>query len=83
LAKLTLPVISFSFEGDFFAPSGAAQHLVGKMKNAKVTHVHMQPKKYGLKNKFHFSWAKKPDFIVSLIVKWMKSQIVDVQHNEG
>ncbi len=83
LAKLTLPVISFSFEGDFFAPSGAAQHLVGKMKNANVKHVHMQPEEYGLKNKFHFSWSKKPDFIVSLIMEWMKSQIVDVQHNKA
>ncbi len=83
LAKLTLPVISFSFEGDFFAPSGAAKHLLGKMKNAKVTHVHIQPEEYGLKNKFHFSWAKKPYFIVSLIMEWMKFQIVDAQHNKA
>lgn len=81
LAKLTLPVISFSFEGDFFAPSGAAQHLIGKMKNVKVKHVHMQPEEHGLKNKLHFSWAKKPDFIVSLIKEWMESQIVDIQQN--
>ncbi len=82
LAKLALPVISFSFEGDFFAPSGAAQHLVGKMKKANVKHIHMQPEEYGLKNKFHFSWVKKPDFIISLIMEWMKSQIVDVQHDK-
>lgn len=42
----------------------------------------MQPEEYGLKNKFHFSWVKKPDFIVSLIMEWMKSQVVDVQHNK-
>lgn len=77
LAKLTLPVISFTFEGDFFAPPGAAKHLLNKMENAKVKHVHMQPEKYGLKNKFHFSWTKKPEFIVSLIMEWMKPQMVD------
>lgn len=83
LAELSIPVISVSFEGDFFAPYGAAQHLVDKMKNAKVKHVHIQPEEYGLKNKLHFSWAKNPDFIVSLIMKWMESQIIEQQHNKA
>jgi len=83
LAELTLPVISISLEHDFFAPFGAAQHLVDKMENAKVKRIHMQPEEHGLKNKFHFSWAKKPDFIVSLIMEWMKYKIVDAQHNKS
>lgn len=73
LSELNLPVISFSFEGDFFAPFGAVQHLFGKMKNASVTHIHLQPEDYNLNKNYHFSWSKRPDFIISKIMGWMES----------
>lgn len=72
LAKLSLPVVAFSFKGDFFAPYGAARHLLDKMENATINHIHLQPEKYDLKNNIHFSWAKKPDFMISLIMEWVK-----------
>lgn len=73
LGRLELPVISFSFEGDFFAPASAVRHLSGKMKNADVTLVHLKPETVNLKGKYHFSWANTPDFLVSLILEWMAS----------
>ncbi|MCP4024525.1 MAG: alpha/beta fold hydrolase [Desulfobacteraceae bacterium] len=71
LSQLNLPVVSISFEDDFFAPSGAVRHLYKKMKNANVTHFHLSPGDHNLKNKYHFSWAKTPDFMVSMIMDWM------------
>lgn len=71
LGRLTLPVLSISFEGDFLAPRGAARHLLGKMKQAHTTHFHLNPDDYGLKNNYHFSWARMPDFIIEKIMEWM------------
>ncbi|MCG8641055.1 MAG: alpha/beta fold hydrolase [Desulfobacterales bacterium] len=82
LGAIELPVISISIEGDFFAPASAVRHLAGKMKNAEVTLVHLKPEALNLKRKYHFSWAKRPENLISLILDWMISVAPDTVTGE-
>lgn len=82
LRAIELPVISISIEGDFFAPASAVRHLAGKMKNAEVTLVHLKPEALNLKRKYHFSWAKKPENLISMILDWMISVAPDTVTGE-
>ncbi|MET1253930.1 alpha/beta fold hydrolase [Aliikangiella maris] len=73
LAELKIPVLNFSFEGDKLAPQRATENLFSKLVKAPVTSIHLSPADLSLERVSHFSWAKKPDAIVSRINDWLFS----------
>jgi predicted alpha/beta hydrolase len=66
LRQLRLPVLSITLEGDNLAPAGAADHLNGKLVQARITRHHLLDT--GLN---HFSWAKKPEAVLPYILPWL------------
>jgi predicted alpha/beta hydrolase len=66
LREMELPVLAFSFEGDFLSPERAAASLLAKMSRAKVTHVNLAGEDLD-----HFRWVKHPDSIVEKIRDWL------------
>ena len=74
LAKVNLPVLALSYEGDSLAPYGAVEHLLGKMKSAQKEHLHLKkddPRNDGYN---HFNWAKNPKKLVQLVSDWAGKQ---------
>jgi predicted alpha/beta hydrolase len=71
LAELELPVLALSFEGDVFAPRGAVEHLLGKLKSAEAEHIRMRAADLGAERVDHFRWAKYPSEIVDRITRWV------------
>lgn len=74
LARVTLPVLAVSLQGDFFAPKHAADDLVAKMPQAQLTRLHLDPKAMGIDGVDHFRWARKPDVVLPVIVDWLKGR---------
>ncbi|MDF3310390.1 alpha/beta fold hydrolase [Rhodococcus sp. T2V] len=65
IARLTLPVLSVTVEGDDLAPESAAKNLLAKLPNADVTLWH-QPQPLG-----HNGWIREPASTVDRIVDWI------------
>ncbi|QBJ95805.1 alpha/beta fold hydrolase [Rhodococcus sp. ABRD24] len=65
IARLTLPVLSISMEGDDLAPRSSAKNLVDKLPQAEVTMWH-QPEPLG-----HNGWIRTPESTVDRIVDWL------------
>lgn len=72
LGEVRTPVLAISFEDDDLAPKRAVQNLCRKLKQAPLTHVHLNSsdpkKKLG-----HFSWLREPKPIVFRIEEWLNS----------
>ncbi len=71
LAKLEIPVMAVSMQGDYLAPAKAVNHLLGKMKGANIEHLHLKkddPRNDGYN---HFNWAKKPTKLVGVVSEWI------------
>jgi predicted alpha/beta hydrolase len=71
LAAVELPVLALSFEGDVFAPSGAVEHLLGRMPRSKITRRRLQARDLGARSVDHFRWAKHPVPVAEVISRWM------------
>ncbi|KAA0022230.1 alpha/beta hydrolase family protein [Antrihabitans cavernicola] len=65
IARLKLPVLSITIDGDDVAPSGSADHLVEKLPDADVT-TWLQPEPLG-----HNGWIRKPVTTVDRIEAWL------------
>ena len=68
IARLTLPVLSITIDGDDVAPSGSAQHLLDKLPRADVT-TWVQPEPLG-----HNGWIRKPASTVDRIAMWLRDR---------
>lgn len=68
IARLKLPVLSITVEGDDLTPSGAAEHLLAKMPNADITSWH-QPESLG-----HNGWIQQHGSTVDQIEKWLRDR---------
>jgi len=66
LGEMEIPVLAFSFEGDFLSPERAVANLLAKMRRAQVTHVHLAGDELD-----HFRWVKNPDSLVEKIREWL------------
>jgi predicted alpha/beta hydrolase len=66
LKELEIPVLAFSFEGDFLSPEKAVGNLLAKMRRARVTRVHLAGDDLD-----HFHWVKNPDPIIEKIRGWI------------
>ncbi|QIS23140.1 alpha/beta hydrolase family protein [Nocardia terpenica] len=66
IARLRLPVLSITIEGDDLTPRGSAGHLLEKLPAARVTTWH-QPEALG-----HNGWITEPGSTVDRIEKWVR-----------
>lgn len=66
LGEMEIPVLAFSFEGDFLSPERAVASLLAKMRRARVSHVTLAGEDLD-----HFRWVKRPDSIVETIREWL------------
>lgn len=58
-SNITAPIYAFSFEDDNYATKKSVAWLLGKYKNAKVTHRHIFPKELGVDAVGHFGFFRK------------------------
>lgn len=70
LAALAAPILALSFEGDFFAPPGALEHLLSKMPRTAITRERLAPADLGATSLDHFRWAKHPGPLADRIAGW-------------
>lgn len=68
IARLSLPLLSITIEGDDVAPGGSAKHLVAKLPKADVT-TWKQPEPLG-----HNGWIRKPVSTVDRIEAWLRDR---------
>lgn len=66
IARLTLPVLSISIEGDELAPRSSSENLLAKLSGSDVTTWH-QPEQLG-----HNGWISAPDGTVARIAAWIR-----------
>ncbi len=74
LAEVTLPVLAISLQGDFFAPRHTMDALIGKMSNAALTRIHLDPKALGFDKIDHFRWVRQPALVMPDVTKWLEAQ---------
>jgi predicted alpha/beta hydrolase len=68
LARLRLPVLSITVEGDDLTPPGSAAHLLEKLPNAGTTTWH-QPERLG-----HNGWIAAPRSTVGRVAEWLRDR---------
>lgn len=68
IARLSLPLLSITIEGDDVAPGGSAKHLVAKLPKADVT-TWKQPEPLG-----HNGWIRNPVSTVDRIEAWLRDR---------
>ncbi|CAM3743936.1 Putative alpha/beta hydrolase [Litorimonas haliclonae] len=72
MTKITCPVFALSIAGDDFAPHSATDHLVGKLKSARLTRIEYQPSD-AIKPKInHFRWVKHSEEIIGSLSDWVE-----------
>ncbi|RVW01411.1 alpha/beta hydrolase family protein [Rhodococcus xishaensis] len=68
IARLKLPVLSISIEGDDLAPRSSSTNLLSKLSGSDVTTWH-QPEQLG-----HSGWIRTPDSTVERIATWIRDR---------
>lgn len=66
LGEMEIPVLAFSFEGDFLSPERAVANLLAKMRRARVTHVDLAGDELD-----HFRWVKNPAPLIEKMREWL------------
>jgi predicted alpha/beta hydrolase len=66
LREMEVPVLAFSFEGDFLSPEKAVGILLAKMTRACTTHVNLSGEDLD-----HFRWVKRPAPVIEKIREWL------------
>lgn len=68
IARLTLPVLSITIEGDDLAPRRSAKNLVDKLSGAQVTMTHID-EPLG-----HNGWIRNPTAVSERVVAWLRDR---------
>ncbi|MGC5162349.1 MULTISPECIES: alpha/beta fold hydrolase [unclassified Rhodococcus (in: high G+C Gram-positive bacteria)] len=68
LARLTLPVLSITIEGDELTPVESARHLLGKLSAADITTWH-NPRKLG-----HNGWIRDNADTAAKVAAWLRDR---------
>ena len=68
IARLTLPVLSITIEGDDLAPRRSAKNLVDKLSGAQVTMTHID-EPLG-----HNGWIRNPTAVSERVVAWLRAR---------
>lgn len=69
LARVTTPTWAFTFAGDRYAPPGSTAILVGKLRSARVSMVHLGPADLPRECLHHFAWVRNPVPVVARILR--------------
>ncbi len=72
MVELDLPVFALSLDDDKFAPHSATDHLVSKLKQAKLTRIRFTSSPQGPKVD-HFRWVKDSEDILNPLTKWLET----------
>lgn len=76
LSELEKPTLAISIEKDYLASKKSTENLYGKFNsNSRITHLHLSENQTKITPLNHFSWAKKPEYFVNLIIKWLNQEI--------
>jgi len=70
LARVEIPVLAISFDGDALAPQGAVMNLLAKLEAAPVTHRHLGSEELGYAPD-HFRWLKNPETLADVVASWI------------
>lgn len=68
--RMSLPILSFSLEGDQLAPRKGAEHLYRLFPNATVTHHHLPADSGDRKPYSHFNWVHQPTYFIEKLQAW-------------
>jgi predicted alpha/beta hydrolase len=72
LARVRVPVLAITVEGDALAPRRAAEHLVGKLRcAAPVTWWHYTAKAAEVERLNHFRWIRHSGPLADRVAAWM------------
>lgn len=69
LARLRLPALVVSVEGDTLAPAAAVDRLAAMMPSVELERVHLEDD--GID---HFRWARRPESVVPTIDAWLTAR---------
>lgn len=69
LARLTLPALAVSIEGDTLAPPASVERLTELMPGIELERVHLADE--GID---HFRWARRPESVVPMIDAWLRAR---------
>ena len=69
LARLALPALVVSVEGDTLAPPAAVDRLAGMMPSLDVVRRHVEAEGVD-----HFRWARRPNAVVPIIAGWLAAR---------
>ena len=74
LKDMDKPTLVISFAGDMLAPKKAVENLIQKLESTRtITHIHLAKDDPRNDQFSHLNWVKKPNFIVKIILREMKS----------
>ncbi|MEL7340148.1 MAG: hypothetical protein AAGM67_06650, partial [Bacteroidota bacterium] len=71
LAKLCLPVLAITVEGDELAPKSATEHLLGKMTSDAPRQYESYTQKAAGNKLNHFNWVKQHEGLVPILSSWL------------
>lgn len=74
MARLDKPVLALGFAADALAPAKATEALLGKLPRCRRTHLRWSAADTGGMALDHFSWAKRPEWVVSAVSNWVREQ---------
>jgi predicted alpha/beta hydrolase len=71
LAEVRLATLTISLAHDHMAPRTAVEHLAGKLRAARRTHIHLDETQAERRSLDHFRWAKSPAAVVATVQDWL------------
>ena len=72
LRNCNIPILAISIEGDELAPEAAVQNLVEKFHPESPTKtIHVKTKGTPQAKLNHFKWVRHPDYVATLVDKWI------------
>lgn len=75
MARLEKPVLAVGFAADTLAPAGSTDRLLAKLPHCRRTHLRWKAEDTGGVALDHFSWAKRPEWLVPTVASWIKDPI--------
>lgn len=73
LARLRLPVLAISFDGDKLAPPASVDELLAALTNASATRHHLETADPS-QPLDHLRWARHPEPVATAITTWLATQ---------
>ncbi|MFV8752260.1 alpha/beta fold hydrolase [Nannocystaceae bacterium ST9] len=71
LGEVDLPVLAISVDGDDYAPHGAVDRQVAKLRAAQVERIRLTRESAPPELLHHFRWARSPESMVATIDEWL------------